>query len=96
MEGIFIAYGENIGRRMKVEGAQLVDLAPTILYALGMAIPEDMDGRILLEIFEPSFLASQKPRSSEALSRERRAAQGLTAEEEKEIKDKLRGLGYLS
>jgi len=96
MEGIFIAHGENIGRRVKVEGAQLVDLAPTILYALGMAIPEDMDGRILLEIFEPSFLASQKPRSSEALSRERRAAQGLTAEEEKEIKDKLRGLGYLS
>ena len=96
MGGIFIAYGNNIARRVKVEGAELVDLAPTILYTLGMAIPEDMDGRILLEIFEPSFVASQKPCSSEALSRERRAAQGLTAEEEEEIKDKLRGLGYLS
>jgi len=96
MEGIFIAYGENIGRGVKVEGAELVDLASTILYTLGMAIPEDMDGRILLEIFEPSFVASQKPRSSKAPSRERRAAQTLTAEEEEEIKDKLRGLGYLS
>jgi hypothetical protein len=32
-------------------------MAPTILRIMGQALPDDMDGRILEELFEPEFLA---------------------------------------
>jgi hypothetical protein len=32
-------------------------MAPTILHLMGEAVPDDMDGRVLEEIFEPEFLA---------------------------------------
>jgi len=60
--GIFIANGSDI----KVEKAsiyiKIVDLAPTILHLFGLPIPSDMDGRVLMEIFEPdSEPAKRKP-----------------------------------
>ncbi len=49
LQGIFAAYGKNI-RRGKVD-AKIYDLLPTILHALDLPIPEDVDGRVLVEIF---------------------------------------------
>jgi len=51
--GIFIAYGEDIKKGYEIEGAKIYDLAPTILHMFGLPIPKDMDGRVLMEIFEP-------------------------------------------
>jgi predicted AlkP superfamily phosphohydrolase/phosphomutase len=54
MDGILLSSGKYV----KKAGAsldsspRLVDLAPTILQYLGYAIPEDMDGRVLTELFE--------------------------------------------
>jgi arylsulfatase A-like enzyme len=42
-----------------VTGAELVDLAPTILYAVGAPVPRDLDGRVLTEVFTPEFLERQ-------------------------------------
>ena len=39
------------------QGARLIDMAPTILHLMGEPTPEDMDGRVLEELFEPEFLA---------------------------------------
>ncbi|MEM9414371.1 MAG: alkaline phosphatase family protein [Planctomycetota bacterium] len=50
--GIFLAKGPNIRAGERVFGASLIDLAPTMLAALGMPIGDDMDGRPLLEIFK--------------------------------------------
>ncbi len=60
--GIFIAYGYNIKRGYKIEGARIYDLAPTILHMFGLPIPNDMDGKVLTEIFEPdSEIAKRQP-----------------------------------
>jgi len=51
-DGIFIAYGPNIKDGGEYIGEiQLYDIAPTILHMYGIPIPEDMDGRVLKEIF---------------------------------------------
>lgn len=50
--GIFLAHGPDIKKGVEVDHAKIVDLAPTILYMMGVAIPEDMDGKVLKEIFK--------------------------------------------
>jgi len=52
IDGIFIAYGDKINKNKKVVGAEIVDLAPTILHMFGIPIPKDMDGKVLSEIFK--------------------------------------------
>jgi len=51
-EGIFLAYGSGVKRGYKVDSAKIHDLAPTILHILGLPIPQNMDGRVLSEIYE--------------------------------------------
>jgi predicted AlkP superfamily phosphohydrolase/phosphomutase len=45
MNGIFLAYGPDIRPGIEVEGAQITDLAPTILHLMGEPVPVHMDGR---------------------------------------------------
>lgn len=55
-EGILLARGEGFRGGAVVEGASIVDLAPTILYYLGLAIPTYMDGSVLGDLFTEDFL----------------------------------------
>lgn len=50
-EGLFLAHGPQIKVGEKIEGAKIYDLAPTILHMFGVPIPDDMDGKVLNEIF---------------------------------------------
>jgi predicted AlkP superfamily phosphohydrolase/phosphomutase len=56
-DGILIAHGKPFRKGIEVEGARLIDMAPTILHLMGQPAPDDMDGRVLEELFEPEFLA---------------------------------------
>jgi predicted AlkP superfamily phosphohydrolase/phosphomutase len=94
MDGIFIAYGPAVRPGSLVAGAGIVDIAPTVLYALGMPVPDDMDGRVLSEIFTEAFRARWEVRKSRVGASARRV-QGLSAAEEQKIRAQLRGLGYL-
>jgi predicted AlkP superfamily phosphohydrolase/phosphomutase len=51
-EGIFLAYGDGIKKGVKLTGVSILDIAPTILYVMGIPVPTDIDGRVLKEIFE--------------------------------------------
>ncbi|MBM4464707.1 MAG: hypothetical protein FJ014_03935 [Chloroflexi bacterium] len=57
-EGIFLAVGRGIRQGVVLDGARLIDVAPTTLYALGLPVPEDMDGRVLTEVFTQEHLAA--------------------------------------
>ena len=73
VHGVFIAHGESIKKGAKTENAMIYDITPTILYAFGLPIPKDMDGRVLKEIFaEGSELARGEVKYQEVdLERER-------------------------
>ena len=73
LEGILMARGPHILAGKRVAQAEIIDLAPTILYALGEEIPTDiqyprasdataMDGTVLSELFAPTFLEAHPPR----------------------------------
>ena len=52
MKGIFLAFGDRIRKGIRIEGASIYDLAPTILHIYNVPIPEDLDGRVLKEVFQ--------------------------------------------
>jgi len=50
MEGIFAAAGPGI-KKGKIKNAQIIDVIPTLLEYFGVKPPEDMDGKVLREVF---------------------------------------------
>ena len=52
LDGIFLTYGSEIKMGQKIDRAKIYDIAPTILHISGLPIPNDMGGRVLMEIFE--------------------------------------------
>jgi predicted AlkP superfamily phosphohydrolase/phosphomutase len=95
LKGIFIAKGPMIKNVSSLEGARIIDLAPTILYLLGEKVPEDMDGRVLAEIIKDEFLLSHPIRFDSPWKEKQTRIFGYNDEEESYIRDKLKGLGYI-
>jgi len=59
--GILIGSGPGIKKDHKID-AKIYDLAPTILHIFGLPIPNDMDGKVLTEIFkQDSELLMREP-----------------------------------
>lgn len=56
-DGVLLLYGEGVRPGGRVDGAELVDVVPTLLYGLGLPIARDLDGRVLRGAFEEGFLA---------------------------------------
>lgn len=56
--GFLIAAGKHIAQGRTVEGGDIMDVVPTILYLMGEPIPRDMDGEILLDIIQDEFKAN--------------------------------------
>ena len=94
-DGILIARGPDIERGNQIVGATLYDVAPTILYCQGQPVPEDMDGRVLEEMFTAERLAATPVRSGSRLVAVERASERLSAADATAIQDRLRGLGYI-
>jgi predicted AlkP superfamily phosphohydrolase/phosphomutase len=98
MNGIFLAYGENLKAGSKIHGAQIPDVTCTLLYLLGLDIPRDMDGRVLLEALSDSFIESNPVNIVDPLvdyPSTRQDIDLLTRQETEKVEAKLRGLGYI-
>jgi predicted AlkP superfamily phosphohydrolase/phosphomutase len=95
-DGIFIAYGPNIKKGMTMTNATLYDITPTLFYLQGHPIPEDMDGKVLMDIFIEGHLRRnpiQRCKPSD-IQWEANTVE-LGEEETKKIEKRLRGLGYI-
>jgi len=54
-DGAIFFYGQNILRGQSLEKIRLVDIAPTLLYLLGLPVARDMDGLVCSPVFRPEF-----------------------------------------
>jgi predicted AlkP superfamily phosphohydrolase/phosphomutase len=89
--GILVAAGPGI--RPGRVAANLVDAAPTILAAAGVPVPDDLDGRVLAELFaEPPDVRYVPPAPPPAAAR----GEDLGADEEAQVRERLRALGYMT
>lgn len=97
LEGILIAAGPDIqNRRRLTEDREIVDLTPTLLHLMNCAVPTFMDGNVIGEMVDPAFAAKHpiKRENVEVDWREKQAGE-WDAQEEKEVAERLKRLGYL-
>jgi predicted AlkP superfamily phosphohydrolase/phosphomutase len=96
LPGVFAVHGADVRSAHTME-ASIIDLAPTILAVLGLAIPEYMDGRVLREAFSVDLSGAQRiePAPSDSASYAPTSDEGYTEEEEEAMKAVLKNLGYL-
>jgi len=94
--GIFVAYGPQIKKGETISTATQYDITPTLLYLQDHPIPNDMDGKVLTDIFTEDHLNRHPIQYSEPPDIQWKVpATELDAEETRKIEERLRGLGYI-
>jgi predicted AlkP superfamily phosphohydrolase/phosphomutase len=96
MEGVFALRGDGIKAGLEVEGVRIIDMAPTLLHVMGLPVPRDMDGTVLTDLMDEGFVASRPVRYSDEEELSSTTGPGLTDEEAQEVRERLRGLGYVT
>ncbi len=95
MDGIFLGVGEAFHRGKELEPISILDLAPTILYLLGVPVPKAMDGCILEAAIREDYLVHNKPQYADISLLGNALGSPLTPEESEEIRRRLEGIGYV-
>jgi predicted AlkP superfamily phosphohydrolase/phosphomutase len=94
-EGIFIARGPHV-RGGCLTNLNIMDVAPTTLFALGLSVPKGMDGKVHTELFAPAYVEENPVAFSDIdLDLEGKAGQVLSAAHEALVEKRLKDLGYL-
>jgi predicted AlkP superfamily phosphohydrolase/phosphomutase len=95
-EGIFIGHGPGFQKGKDIGTANIEDIAPTIYHLLGCAIPDDIDGKIIMEGLsdelkekEPKYYKPEAPDKPDERVR-------TSPEEDESIRQQLRDMGYLT
>lgn len=92
--GVYAARGPGIRAGGEVSGASVLDVAPTILYALGEGVPLDMDGKVAVSSFTADWLRAHPMHYLETDTSMIPEAATET-EVSDEMLERLRSLGYV-
>jgi tetratricopeptide (TPR) repeat protein/predicted AlkP superfamily phosphohydrolase/phosphomutase len=97
-DGVILLAGKDIRTGVRVLGASILDLVPTLLALYGLPVGEDMDGKVLEAALSGEFLAAHPLRfidtyDTGASPREVQIA-GIS-EEDQDLLEKLTSLGYI-
>ena len=94
-DGLVAMRGPGIVPGVRIQGANLVDIAPTALYLLGQPIPAEMDGKVLRGAIAQQILVKHAIRMVSEEEGPSRTDAGYSKEEERIVGERLRGLGYV-
>lgn len=96
-EGVIIAWGKGILKDHLIRRASIYDIAPTILYLLGLSAGKDMDGEVLTEIIETSVIRQHPITyvSSYGTSFGMSGEKPIPSKVDKKLKGRLKALGYI-
>ncbi len=92
--GVLLADGPAIAPGAAPAGMTVLDVAPTILYAMALPTAESFDGKPRLELFREPFRRHHPPRTIPTWGA-RRDGQGTASAVDQAIIDELAALGYI-
>ena len=95
MAGMFFGKGPNIQSTNKVN-AGIIDLAPTILYNLGLPVLESMDGEVMATAFTNEYKMEQKLKMTNKNELDLNIKKDGNDDDDEEMRERLKGLGYVS
>jgi len=98
LEGIFVVKNRNVKHGEKVSTSEIIDVCPTALYLLGVPIPSDIDGKVIAEAFSEEYLQKNPVRHDDVSRHEAGKKAGreeYSDDEQEQLVDHLRGLGYI-
>lgn len=93
--GIFLAAGPDIDPRADLTGIHIHDIAPTLLYGLGLPVAEDFVGRPRTALFDADFRRSRPLRTIKTWGARQEGGRAKASEADQELLDELRALGYI-
>ena len=94
MDGVLMMKGVGLRKGIKIMNANIMDIAPTVLYLLGLHISKDMDGVVLKDAILDEVLEQNPIQFGDDATRSVRAGGTYTKSEEEELKAHLKSLGY--
>lgn len=92
--GIWVTAGPDVEAGARLEAQSIVDVCPTAMHMLGLGVPDDIDGRVALEMFREGS-ATRVREVTRVTPDATISADDGEAYDDEAIKDKLRGLGYM-
>ncbi|CAN5739161.1 alkaline phosphatase family protein [soil metagenome] len=94
-DGIVVVRGPGVKQTSEL-GGSIMDVTPTMLYLGDFAIPDGLDGSVLTDAFDRAAISNRPPRSTAPpMSGPRDEGSPYSEDEEKQIEESLRGLGYI-
>ncbi|HOO17808.1 MAG TPA: alkaline phosphatase family protein [Phycisphaerae bacterium] len=90
-EGILALGGANVRHGQRTE-ASIIDIAPTMLAALGLRVPVDMEGRVIREAFTTDPVIEREPPLKKAVEE---AVEVYSDSDRRILEERLTELGYL-
>ena len=96
-EGVYVLAGPPFAARGRGEELPIEAIAPTVLYALGVPIPRDLEAPLPANALRPDHWASCPPAWQDVVGSRDAGADGSwrSGEDEEQVADHLRALGYL-
>jgi len=93
-EGIVALAGPSAANGVTLD-AGIEDVAPTVMYLMNEPIPEEFEGRVLVEAIDPDRLDARPPEYGEAADVVLQAERSYSEDEGGEVESRLRSLGYI-
>ena len=97
-DGVFLAGGRGVKPGTEVELLNIVDVAPTLLYSLGLPVPEDFEGSVPRAFFSDEFLRFKPVRIGKAtlpVSDGQAESEEIGQDEKDKLIEQLQMLGYM-
>ena len=93
--GVVFLWGKPIRSGVRLNNPTVFDVAPTVLYFLGLPVGRDMDGRVLTEAIHPQHLAGRPVEWVATHDTVTRGGEPLPSPIDDDILEELRTLGYV-
>jgi len=94
--GIFLAAGPDIQKGAALEGIHIHDIAPTILYGLGLPVAEDFAGQPRTDLFDEAFQSSHPLRTVRTWGVREEGGKARSSKADEDLLNELRALGYIN